>query len=478
MITPNKKNKTILWGMLAVVLLVISSCAKDKITNEETNKLLPLENAKLNSLKQSYGRQESLVLNNDNWINSLSPDWAKINVNIVDGSKVYEVSLKNPKRVFATTTVVDKRNAEQLVNSSLTKLLIFEDLKGNLKTCFMELIAFNHPEKLQQLRYKNYQDFDGIVNFYEMDGTLAKGWIITKGKVTAGTKASIVNGLSKAKNSGLQTQAMAPCGTINVLKWREKCVSTTGIEGYGGGGYMECTWEQYNETQTRYCDVPQEEEEGGYIPGPAGNGGDPEPEPGEIMNELDGYPCAKSLVENMPSLKGDIADKINKMFGKKDDIKINFYADPSLNAQTDGELNKFGFIMGKNIYGLGLNTTMLGKASKEYILVTMYHEAMHAYLAHKKKVLGDVEFQRQFNGFEVNGGRLMGAVDPQHATMAHQDFISGLAGVIKSFNSSFSTERATALAKLGIVNLTPAEIVINAQERDTTVPGYTGTKCP
>lgn len=129
-------------------------------------------------------------------------------------------------------------------------------------------------------------------------------------------------------------------------------------------------------------------------------------------------------------------------------------------------------------YNIGLNATTLANASKEYILVVLYHEAMHAYLAHRKHELGDVEFARQYEGFEVNGGRLIEMIDIQHSPMAYQNYINGLAGVIMAFNSSYSSERAMALAKLGIVKVSAAEKAINEQERDTRVPGYTGTKCP
>lgn len=318
--TPNKKNKTILLGILTVVLLFIGSCAKDKIADDGHGNLQPVESAKLNSLKQQYGRQENLVLNNDNWLNSLSPDWDKVNVNMVNGNKVYEVSLKNPKRVFTAAAVVDQKNAEKLQNSSLMKLLVFEDLKGNLKTCFMELIAFNQPEKLRQLRYRDYKDFDGIVNFYEMDGTLANGWMITKGKVTAGTNGSLVNNLSVAngKNKGsagsakLMTGEMVECGTTLVPHYKQVCFSTDGIEGYPGDGYSTCNWQQYHTTETLYCPVPPDPNDGGYQGGGTGADNDQPAAIGENRFKLKPsdqrkYPRFTAMIKELPAIvKNDV----------------------------------------------------------------------------------------------------------------------------------------------------------------------------
>lgn len=200
----------------------------------------------------------------------------------------------------------------------------------------------------------------------------------------------------------------------------------------------------------------------------------------EIKDQLDDYPCAKSLVTTMTSLKSDIANKINAMFGKSTSLNITFGVNPNLPANVDGRLGVPTGIPQRNIitYNIGLNATTLANASKEYILVTLYHEAMHAYLAHRKHELGDVEFAKQFEGFEVNGGRLIEMMDIQHSSLAYQNYITGLAGVIMAFNNSYSSERAMALAKLGIVKVNAAEKAINEQERDTRVPGYTGTKCP
>lgn len=92
--------------------------------------------------------------------------------------------------------------------------------------------------------------------------------------------------------------------------------------------------------------------------------------------------------------------------------------------------------------------------------------------------LGPTLFAAQFTGMYINGGRLLGVQDPQHWSMGYTNYVNGLSSVITAFNPSFNPGRAYAMALAGINILTPGQSTINQQERNTSVSGYTGTKCP
>lgn len=77
----------------------------------------------------------------------------------------------------------------------------------------------------------------------------------------------------------------------------------------------------------------------------------------------------------------------------------------------------------------------------------MYHEALNAFFDRKFRLLGEAEFKRQYEGVEVNGGRLLGVFDDDHTPMAYQKYVNGLKEVIMKFNTSFSEDRAQILAK-------------------------------
>ncbi|WP_316785718.1 hypothetical protein [Pedobacter frigiditerrae] len=121
---------------------------------------------------------------------------------------------------------------------------------------------------------------------------------------------------------------------------------------------------------------------------------------------------------------------------------------------------------------------MLTKASKEYIISVLYHEALHAYLAQKKIELSETEFNTQFSGMLVNGGRLIGVQDPDHWPMGYTRFVNGIRDVILAFNPNFGSTRASALAVAGILPLNNAQWTILQQELNTSKPGFQGTKCP
>jgi hypothetical protein len=65
-----------------------------------------------------------------------------------------------------------------------------------------------------------------------------------------------------------------------------------------------------------------------------------------------------------------------------------------------------------------------------------------------------------------------------HFETAANKFLTGMRNAITTFNTSYDVDRAYALARGGVVALDVADKYINDQERDTTKPGYTGTKCP
>ena len=125
-----------------------------------------------------------------------------------------------------------------------------------------------------------------------------------------------------------------------------------------------------------------------------------------------------------------------------------------------------------------MNPDVLAHATKEYILVTMYHEAMHAYLAYKKAELGNTAFAAQFSAINSNGGRTLFTAVDDHYEMAANNYLMGLRDVMIGMNPNFDPGRAASLAKYGIVFLNKTDSAVNAQERNTSLAGYTGTKCP
>jgi len=163
--------------------------------------------------------------------------------------------------------------------------------------------------------------------------------------------------------------------------------------------------------------------------------------------------CAKALLAQAPNLNNDIARLMRNTFGTSDKFNItvsNKYltgATGSYNGQKNGD------VINCNIF---LDDNMLKTATQEYILVTLYHEVLHAFFDVERNRLGEEGFKQKYpsvretylpigNGDQERRYLLMN----DHSNF--NSFIETLAQSILSFNRSFPLEKARALAKEGIV---------------------------
>ena len=213
-----------------------------------------------------------------------------------------------------------------------------------------------------------------------------------------------------------------------------------------------------------------------------------------IINELEN-PCAKALVDKAPTLANDIATLLNNTFGTNDNINVIFKEKKSLRGTTtSGETTRLKSSEGIIDIEIGLNPDILNSATKEYILATIYHEVIHAFLRVELAKLGESAFYKKYpNSFIHNGTGLLeynekGVIKyipyskiefviGDHFQL--EPFINNLADAIQSFNPNMPTEVTKALAKVGIIqqkDLSPKEIEYNFNEKVGN-NNKKGTKC-
>jgi len=213
-----------------------------------------------------------------------------------------------------------------------------------------------------------------------------------------------------------------------------------------------------------------------------------------IINELKN-PCAKALVDKAPTLANDIATLLNNTFGTNDNINVIFKEKKSLRGTTtSGETTRLKSSEGIIDIEIGLNPDILNSATKEYILATIYHEVIHAFLRVELAKLGESAFYKKYpNSFIHNGTGLLeynekGVIKyipyskiefviGDHFQL--EPFINNLADAIQSFNPNMPTEVTKALAKVGIIqqkDLSPKEIEYNFNEKVGN-NNKKGTKC-
>jgi len=182
-----------------------------------------------------------------------------------------------------------------------------------------------------------------------------------------------------------------------------------------------------------------------------------------IINELTN-PCAKALLDQAPNLNNDIARLMRNTFGTSDKFNITVSNKYLIGATGSYNGQKNGDVINCDIF---LDDKMLKTASEEYILVTLYHEVLHAFFDVERNRLGEEEFKQKY--LSVRETYLpIGNGDQERRYLLMNDhskfnsFIETLAQSILSFNRSFPLEKARALAKEGIVE----KYMLSSEEKE------------
>ncbi|MEC3878773.1 hypothetical protein [Parapedobacter sp. 10938] len=211
----------------------------------------------------------------------------------------------------------------------------------------------------------------------------------------------------------------------------------------------------------------------------------------DITDKLNDYPCAQALVAQLTTLDNGLAKLLDEIFGNSENFNVNFESSDLLADDEDGTETGQGLSLDNwdnptYTSTIKLNTFILENATKEYILITMYHEALHSFLRAERNRLGSTAFSTKYPGFTEyeytygNGKRTKKyKIAQTHARFAI--YVDALTDAIQSFNPDMPLASARAMAKMGIVedsSLSNTEKILNGNERDVSTGNAKGTKCP
>lgn len=495
-----------LYILLPVIIsIAFFACKKDKQTQMELT---------TDEIKSWYVTHANNFNTESKIFENIKPDFTNSFSAIKDGLLVTEFNFDQPNKLVFDDGVSTEAEKEIALTKTEIRMLFFNPVKTKSisGSAFMVIVG-KEKEDLEKVHYKEFRNFSGRILFYNGNGSLENGYHIDNGKVVnsfAKVKLN-ANELLSLKTSfknkpGIRnlnggSKLMLADVNSNCFEWvvtsEQTCFSfdlyqfnKTMMKGSqqqkimaGSGDY--CRWMTSGEYVGSDCQGSGND--GGYSGGAGNTGGQQGGGSGggntinkDIIDSLRGYPCAQALLAKMKTpINTDIGNLIKNTFAKNDLVNITFSADRNLaGTNTDGAEQTGNNSKLTAEFFIGLNPDILKNSSQEYILVTMYHEALHAFFGRKLQTLGVVEFNRQYEGINVSGGRLLGVNNDAHIPMAYQNYVKGLKDIIMAFNPNFNEDRAWILAKTGIIQNLPEESKINDQERDTTKPGYTGTKCP
>ncbi|PWN61459.1 hypothetical protein [Chryseobacterium oncorhynchi] len=200
--------------------------------------------------------------------------------------------------------------------------------------------------------------------------------------------------------------------------------------------------------------------------------------------KLKEFPCAYEIAQELPNLSNDLAKLLQDTFGKSDKVNITFQPKEGM-GDVDGVRSSASQKDGIFSATIDLNADVLRYGTKEYILVTMYHETIHAYLGYQFTTLSYDEYIAKFpkiNAYEIKDGAgntvVKYELDKAHTN--YGPFIDRMVNAITSYNPKLPIETAKAMAKAGVVqssSVTNDEINKNDDERDTRKGNSLGIKC-
>ena len=197
--------------------------------------------------------------------------------------------------------------------------------------------------------------------------------------------------------------------------------------------------------------------------------------------------CAKALLAQAPNLNNDIAKILRETFGTNNKFNLTILEDNKLRgSSTDAYYHLISMSKEKGEVEIYFNPDILNSATNEYILVTMYHEAIHAFLSYEKKQLGD-KFNEKYpsvyyyRAIGIHNGvaydRFQFLRDQKGGHFQFEPFIDKLVDAIRSYNHNIPLDTAKAMAKTGIVReMFDWEIRLNQNEREGN-NNKKGTKC-
>jgi hypothetical protein len=530
----------LLFVFIALTAIIIESCKKDNHAEQQAAVTDPAIAQAKTWYESTYPVNTNKVTTQANGTNSdlsqiIKPDWQHNASYSRFNKKVIELPL-DPSSKFnpAIKNMTTGRSSNSAYSRS--SFILINNGSG-YEAYVMTLIADsaylkNDRSKLDRNKYnKRDADYSGLVLYFTPNGKYIGGWRYKDGHlVVPGNPGSS----SGAKVQSLGTSKLKPmyedCYAFYLVNLTDGwatylytlCFSGAdsgdiGTDPNGGGGSGPGDGGPSSTTPPPPCndavhpgpapminssgkltvnDVPPDGGDG--FPPPTGPCYVETPEPKIIDSIGKKYPCTGALIASLPNLNTNIAHLISQAFNKTNNDVIFLEGDPAYfatNTNEDGYTltDKDNSGLTSKVY---INPAILANSTNEYRLVTLYHEALHAFLASEHDSLTPDQFAAKYpevNVFPrqnfsqvVNADKYDYYIDPayqtkivgkDHLTMADY-FVTGLKDAILAYNPSFSPDRALALAQTGIIqNKTELFNNYNDAERDATKGTSVGHKC-
>ncbi|RZK36603.1 MAG: hypothetical protein EOO90_27055 [Pedobacter sp.] len=370
------------------MLLLVNSCRKDKSQN------LPLSKTELIAEAQSYFEDEVVnlpQLNDNNLRHKLNktPLWDKAVIKKISLGNAVMVPIKFEEKIYSAP----EGSSELSRLDQNSYLMIYKDKK---QVTHMEWVTKSPYHTLNKK-----EKFVGTVVVEEWNGNFIKAFAYGPNKeiinlepkeAVTFSKVSFTRSIICTTTALWGSVTVGPYTSLKFLGYEKLCENNNNPDDQGSGGEQcnNCNTEEEainDDYITYYMDCNYD------IDGTAifnddcqtcmeGNTGiEACPPPKEILDSVKN-PCLKAQTSLALNAKTTIRTMLNNIFGgtvKFEDLDLIIKDTTSLASDIDAQMRRLSGIE----YEISLNQNKLPNASKEYIVSTIYHEILHAFMESK-----------------------------------------------------------------------------------------------
>ena len=368
--------------LLITVSIILHSCKKDNHSQPKIT-AFDLQEAK-NWVRLNIKTTET------NPFKAMSPNWDNLYTSIVDNQTIIEVGLNNPDKIFVGDSPNDATEPNLGLSKCNIRLVLFKNADNNtiVSGCYMAVVN-NIQFKKSEIHYKNVGDLTGKLYYFNTDGSFSNGSLYANGQIARRTaNLNLLNeSLRNIKLQRLDIKKLSlsikdkiiavksPCADgIDIPIWGQSCV---GVEGYevcspyiSGFAHLPGS-----------CDGDYGDNEGyggthgGYAGGSNNNSNR------DIHNKTTD-PCISKTVEAALDANKDVIGMIGgiiSLFDSSKKVSLNIYEGVTDHG-APGQYKNGGFVGNTFQANITLQTSYFKNTSKESVITTLIHEAVHAYI--------------------------------------------------------------------------------------------------
>lgn len=439
--------RKILWGLATIITasLIVVACQKEVASPLDAHAPFDAKAAK----EWYYGTYKKTAewAGYDAVTNGKRlPDWEKGIQRKIGKLEIVEFPFVKEKNSFKMIYrgELSAESKRKMAEAALSRLLFTKYPSGAIQVREMQYIP--------DMDYLARHNFDASSNSFgdiddDFSGTIvAKIWngqevsrkILKNGKITASFKKALSQPASPTES--------CPIGTIQVDEYARDCESHL----YGDGMFTyQCDpwfatgnqWcigeEEMNENPD--CTVPNSPECSCSLTGGCedpGGGGEEDPDD-ELINNVEN-PCIRSMVDQAISrdCNNTITTFMNTTFANNENLHLVFYDSPLglINGDAANTVCAPMNTPGDFKITITLNNSpgVLNGSSNEYVAITIFHEALHAWIDLYSSTSGNASANHELMASPANLNLMADALREMYPNISQQDALDLAWGGLES----------------------------------------------